>query len=368
MGIFSNIEKLSSKVNDQCLLSLWSSSLPFEGTKNWTAKSRSYPRPGRTGSRIEQARLQHGTTSNHPRSDFQLNPPAILKAESSLSSSAEESWISIHLLAYYFQGPHYQCPILDPANFVTRFNSANGDIKIMVSMANGGDGRYEAAVPSAPGLSSLTWEGTKESKVSSFGSCETLIACMQASASNFSDAPSIFGPSGCKYLQAKKPFAGQSSFLTLDSKPPPTPSAVKKPPKGKQGVACDPCRLRRVKCDFWESADGVGCSRCRVKSIQCSTAFIQKRVAKISSLDSDASSVSAGEASASTDDFDPQSMASLGKLRRPTCAKLLDRALNLCHKHKILERPSVEAIQCLAVLVPVLAANNLEVLSRGECI
>jgi len=288
--------------------------------------------------------------------------------------------MSVHLLAYYLQGPHHQLPIVDPSNFVTRFNTANGDISIMVSMANGGDDRYAAAIHPAPGLTSLTWEGTNESKLSSFGSCETLIACMQASASHFSDAPSLFGPSGSQHLQTKKPFAGQTSYLTLDSKPPPAPpSTLKKPPKGKQGVACDSCRLRRVKCDFWETGDGMGCSRCRVKSIRCSTDFIQKRVAKISadldsnggpatssssSSSSSSASISAGEAS--KDELNAQSMVSLGKLRHPTCARLLDRALKLCYKHEILKRASVEAIQCLGVLASLLAANNMAVLSRGE--
>lgn len=48
-------------------------------------------------------------------------------------------------------------------------------------------------------------------------------------------------------------------------------------PKRKQGVACDTCRLRRVRCDLTERPEGTGCSRCEDKRINCTDEYIQAK-------------------------------------------------------------------------------------------
>lgn len=59
-------------------------------------------------------------------------------------------------------------------------------------------------------------------------------------------------------------------------------------------------------------------------------------------------------------------MVNLGKLRKPFCVQLLTRALDLVKKHDLLIKPSLEAVQAMMVLAPVLAANGLLPQSRGE--
>lgn len=161
--------------------------------------------------------------------------------------------MSVHLLTCFFQSAHTQMPVLDANNFSKRLNHANGEIEIMVLMANGGNQDFEAAIPSAPGLTSLTWSHTKESKVSTVGTLETLIACMQAAAAHYTDVPIVFGPGSSPYLRSKKPPPGRlsSSSQQKPSSERRSSSSQTANKRKKQGVACDPCRLRRVKCDYW---------------------------------------------------------------------------------------------------------------------
>ncbi|GAA6042007.1 hypothetical protein JCM8097_009142 [Rhodosporidiobolus ruineniae] len=52
-------------------------------------------------------------------------------------------------------------------------------------------------------------------------------------------------------------------------------AVVKK--KRKQLVACDPCRLRRVKCDKAEMAEGEACSECARKCITCTAEYVKNK-------------------------------------------------------------------------------------------
>lgn len=123
-------------------------------------------------------------------------------------------------------------PIIDADNFSKRFNHANGNLKIMVVMANGGDEEFESAVPSAPGLRL----DSQMSTISTIQTLETLIAAMQRAAAHYTDSPNVFGPGSSQYL--KKRSVSPTSSST-------------KPARRKQGGTCDPCRIRRVKCDYW---------------------------------------------------------------------------------------------------------------------
>lgn len=48
-------------------------------------------------------------------------------------------------------------------------------------------------------------------------------------------------------------------------------------PKRKQGVTCDSCKLRRLRCDKLERSKGMRCSRCEDKSIICTNEHIQSK-------------------------------------------------------------------------------------------
>jgi len=106
--------------------------------------------------------------------------------------------------------------------------------------------------------------------------------------------------------------------------------------------------------------------------VRCSDTFIQKRLAKErggSSASSSSADTSKGEGPTAhfiERDYEPENMLMLGKLRKPFCHQLLTRALDLVEKHDILIKPSVEAVQALMILSPVLAASDDLQRSRGE--
>lgn len=335
--------------------------------------------------------------------DVALNSPENNLAGSLLSSAA-----TLRLLTCYFATAHIQIPVIDFASFSSRYNLAAGDMRKMSLMLNGGSPLEN--IPSIPmhlppGMT-LVWPTTGDSTVSTPGTTETLIASMVAWAARFSDMPLVFGsqsstlgldPSGSMTsnpLFRSRPGQGSGITEAEDSENsadeqqqeysdlPPA-----KRPKRKQGVACDTCRLRRVRCDLMERKDGMPCTRCQDKKIVCTDEYIQQKrrdnEAKLrkereklrKQLGSAGSS--GGEASHAFfdttnpaqlgDNPDPlawtdmsgvpaivsndQHPARYGLARQGFCQEMLTRAVVLLHKHKLMYRPSVEAVQVMVLLI-----------------
>lgn len=393
-------------------------------TKTNAPPSRRYPRPSRTGKRIEQARLMHGTVAADAakrrfsaggvlsgrspggvQPDIGLNSP-----EQKLTGALLNSAATLRLLTCYFVTAHVQIPVVDFASFSSRYNLAAGDPRKMSIMLNGGSPLEN--IPSIPmtlppGVPSV-WPGTGDSTISTPGTTEALIAALCAWGARFSDMPVVFGSqaktlglgtgiaSSSSPSQRPGPTAATSATVEGDdsdnSFDDQNPDSSGNPPtkraKRKQGVACDTCRLRRVRCDLMERKDGMPCTRCQDKKIVCTDEYIQrKRRDNETKLRKEreklrkqlGSAGSGGEgphayfdsASATNslqlgDNPDPlawtdasgvpamvsndQQPTRYGLARHAFCQEMLTRAVVLLHKHHLMYTPSVEAVQVMVLL------------------
>ena len=371
-------------------------------TKTHTPPSRRYPRPSRTGKRIEQARLMHGNFEHQKNAvSHRINASTILLnalvemrgAEIRITDRVMAGSLSLALLNCFFATAHMQTPAVDFDHFTATFNAANGDPRKMSIMSNGGS--EEESIPAIPikatGLVMDDSVGTKDSMISTPGTTETLIAVMHAWAAHFTDAPIAFGP------EARELDARISSLQEVDDSGNVADSAnggkpTQRRTKRKQGVACDTCRLRRVRCDLTERPEGMGCSRCEDKKIKCTDEYIQSKKAKNNAGTSssapggtseDRSNSSDGKPAASNTEshrndssfkISPREWIASkrdsymrayirgnvdynlrrGRARKAFCHALLNHALALVHKHDLLSKPSVEAAQALTLLAPLM--------------
>lgn len=327
-------------------------------------------------------------------------------------------------------------PCVDFISFATRFNAAKGDPRTMSIMSNGGDEKLgiEDFMVLTPGVQFEKVKDINESKISTPGSSEALMAAMHAWAGHYTDAPIAFGTmgkslgletmGGVKRIAEGSSTAKSKTSIFSPAKVNSNPGAitinedgVKRRPKRKQGVACDSCRLRRIRCDITERLDGTGCSRCEDKSINCTDVYIQSKrkdksipIGKTSEQLEASGSLDQGE----TEDFEggnvsrtqgstspetlpgvgpnswrgealemkdwansgPQApfkngggngreMLKWGKAREAFCHNLLTRALGLVEKHDLMRKPSVEAIQTLLILLSIVEMIDTD-LARSE--
>lgn len=302
----------------------------LECTRNHAPPSRRYPRPSRTGKRIEQARLIHGSiegAQSAARLEVNRNDLNLLgqagglpvgmhafplsiphQSNNQLQQHVIAGSTSLRLLTCFFASAHMQLPIVDFHNFSARYNFSQGNSRIMSVMANGGDEtqRIPSARQSAPGLRMTCWPPTNgTSTLATPGTTEALIAAMHAWAAVYTDLPIAFGTNaGLLELSrrdeemqdgslGKMPWSSnQSRQYSQDTEVEGSNSLTEEPamvmgangklrrPKRKQGVACDTCRLRRLRCDKLERSEGMGCSRCEDKRIVCTDEYIQTKRAK----------------------------------------------------------------------------------------
>ncbi|GAC95583.1 hypothetical protein PHSY_003159 [Pseudozyma hubeiensis SY62] len=370
-------------------------------TKTHAPPSRRYPRPSRSGKRIEQARMLHGASltdaSASKPSVERINAASILiraltelrGAEVRITDRVMAGSLSIQLLNCFFAVCHMQAPVVDFAHFSKTFNASNGDPRKMSIMSNGGsvDEGLPSMIPDVQGLGSITWTGTRDSKIGTPATTETLLAVLHAWAAHYTDAPIAFGPDfkDLDLVNDRLQEVDDDGFAQapLDGRDADGSKAGAKRPKRKQGVACDTCRLRRVRCDVTERPDGMGCSRCEDKRIQCTDTYIQAKRAKLQSKGAKAGRMdefgegsvpSIDSANSDPDRLSPRAWISTrsdllirsyrpgdvehnlrrGKARKAFCHALLNHALSLVHKHDILKKPSVESIQILSLLAPLM--------------
>lgn len=349
-------------------------------------------------------RLPPGATFNRRSSSGMLLD--ISSPESSLSSSLLSSAASLRLLTCYFATAHVQIPVVDFASFSSRYNLAQGDYRKMSVMLNGGSALEN--IPSIPmplpaGMPNV-WPGTSHSTISTPGTTEALVAAMHAWAAHYTDMPLAFGSqyksldlessinTGSQQVRSRRrPSSvvdeGDDSENSLEEQNDYSHLPPAKRPKRKQGVACDTCRLRRVRCDLMERKDGMPCTRCQDKKIVCTDEYIQQKrrdnEAKLrkereklrKQLGSSGGSAGEGDSSAFEnvnasqlrDNPDPlawtempgapalitleQSPMKIGVARQAFCHEMLTKAVVLLHKHKLLYRPSVEAVQVMVLLI-----------------
>ncbi|KAE8210959.1 hypothetical protein CF327_g5230 [Tilletia walkeri] len=299
-------------------------------TKSYNPPSKRHPRPSRTGKRIEQARQLHGTRPMGESAEAPLtmrelaleNIYNLLTGEEDLSESHSTdarlynrilaSSINIRLLTTYFAVFHIQMPVIDFDNFCYRFNFANGDTRKMAIMANGGDEDEDlpSAAPHHRNIVMSDSTDPRDSTISTTGTVEALMAAMHLCAALYTDMPlvqpvnskKLFRSTSNRVIRPMPNRGERTGAETVNSFILPHPKGSKqdqqteqaieiaaaeaagkrsnKRLKRKQGVACDSCRLRRVRCDLTERPKGASCTRCEDKKINCTADYIESIRAK----------------------------------------------------------------------------------------
>ncbi|GAC96566.1 potential fungal zinc cluster transcription factor [Pseudozyma hubeiensis SY62] len=335
----------------------------------------------RSGSVIQKARSLHGSLAPAaPKMEEQAS--ALITAVCAATAMRPTAFritdrvmarsLTVRMLNCYFAVCHVQLPVVDYVDFRARFNAADGDPRRMSMLANAGR-QHARAQDSSPHVI-----------VGTPASTETLLAVLVAWAARYTDAPLAFG------VTSQDAAGGSSSSSSPFSSP--TESrrgslATTTPPKRKRkrGVACDSCRLRRVRCDITEVVAGSSCSRCLEKGIYCTDEYIRSTQAKskqktsgdssTSNNDGDSSSLSvafnafldtspsltssislrawmpSAEAVGGSGTHAQRSLAwRRGRQRKAFCLGALQHALDLANKHDLVNKPSVECIQVLTLL------------------
>ncbi|WFD24035.1 hypothetical protein MEQU1_002732 [Malassezia equina] len=148
----------------------------------------------------------------------------------------------------------------------------------------------------------------------------------------------------------------------------PEPGSTKRQ-KRRQGVACDTCRLRRVRCDLMEQPPGVkACSRCRVKQIVCTDRYIQWRRGRDMMKNAGASRsmpgvqllphreefVQLNELPSSIRSLSQQELIDYGVSREAVYNHFVRRALILVHRHNIVNSCTIQGTIVLTMLASLL--------------
>ena len=351
--------------------------------------TRYYPRPSRTGRRIELGRQLHGSAV-YPEADAAGSEHA-LPSDAGQRAQRELSWPRIYLrmIKVFFSYTHTHFPLVVYERFAHAFNLAYGDFRLMAQYMNGGEAeRDHPVVYTGPQYAELH-KGAAEQECTP-ETMEVLMAVILTWAARHvhlpfeSLDPSIFTHMGTTSLVDAILADPELGFKR-------TPPAVeargadagdaegvpRRRVKRRQGVACDTCRLRRVRCDLMEQPPGSkACSRCRVKRIVCTDRYIQwkqqrdlqKRPAGGTG---DTRTLPVAVASVqllpelyefefdellapATLNLSQQELLECGMVREGVCNMLLNRALLLVHKYDLQHMCNAQSAQCLMLLASLL--------------
>lgn len=334
---------------------------------------RYFPRPSRTGKRIELGRQLHGSA-------------VYAEAPSSSDSDAPGPQLSSHLfivlLRTYYMYMHSHFPVIEYERFSEALNYSKGNVEVMARLL---DGRTGDDATRRRFLRGLLGPGrdAQPGQVANAGTCETLLCMLIACGAQQTALP-------LEQL-GTEPFARiDVHMLARDLIADPSIGVARAPPietvhmgaegtrkrqKRRQGVACDTCRLRRVRCDLMEQPPGVkACSRCRVKRVACTDRYIQwkrqrdiQRQQSASDADPDLYDVPAAlehigllppledfgyEALTPTDVVCASQLEMIdhGRARSDVVGLLLNRVLLLLHQHDLLHTSNVQSVQTLLLL------------------
>lgn len=374
--------------------------------------SRCLRRPSRTGKRIELGRRLHGSavyTDNKPGE----NEAGPMGAGTSKPEGASHlgARLLLELLDAYFRYAHTHFPLVDYDHFVCAFNQAQGRVDVMAQIYNGQYGDQEMRTyflqdAYGPG------RDTAPGKVATPGTVETIIMLMLAFGTHYIDL--AFEP------RENEAFASMSSeLLPIALQQDPTlafqltggnastgagsaPGAdddpaggtspvsgeapVRKRQRRRQGVACDTCRLRRVRCDLMEQPAGSNaCSRCRVKRIACTDSYIQwKRQRDAERLHARATMPGNGNGAplqllprstempqrpvmpASVVRASQQELLEHGRMRETACNLMINRVLRLVHRHDLVHTCNLQSVVCLALLACLLDYSRREISRESQ--
>lgn len=345
-------------------------------------QSRYCPRPTRTGRRIELGRQLHGSTMHMDDTED------ISELDRQLyQQRLELSWprIYLRLLHCFFSFAFPNVPIPEYERFAHAFNRSFGDPTMLARYLNGQEGdeatcsyfrstRPDSLLKDPGGRIDATPE-----------TVEVMLTVMCAWGAHYillpfeHVDPECFTHMGHESLVHAAEVDHQLGFRR--TAPSGTPcSAVneenpKKRHKRRQGVACDTCRLRRVRCDLMEQPPGTkSCTRCRVKRIVCTDRYIQwKRERDMVKNSGAGRALPEVQLLPKREEFHimeelPQSVLNLsqqelleyGNTREATCNFFVNRALMLVHKYDLVNKPYNQSVTALVLLSTLLDSSRPE--------
>lgn len=357
--------------------------------------SRYYPRPSRTGRRIELGRQLHGSAVYPDPNDVADDEHKDTSDDA--AAQRELSWPRIYLrmIKVFFSYTQAHFPLISYERFARAFNASYGDLKVMAQFINQKDTAAGGRPYQYSGTQHLSLQRGNAEEECTPETLEVLIAVILAAAARHVHLPfetldpAIFTKMGTTSLVDA---ILADPELGCKRKQPPTDvrhgtdvsdslvggaEGGKRRVKRRQGVACDTCRLRRVRCDLMEQPPGSkACSRCRVKRIVCTDRYIQWKQQRdlqkrATGQASDARMVPVAVScvqllpelhefefdemlSPSTLNLSQQELLECGMVRENVCNLLLNRTLLLVHKYDLQHTCNMQSAMCLLLLATLL--------------
>lgn len=355
--------------------------------------SRYYPRPSRTGRRIELGRQLHGSTI-YPDADE--GDDSGLDSSHDLQTQRELSWprIYLRLIKVFFCYTHAHFPFVVYERLAHAFNLAYGDFRLMAQYLNGTEADKEHPVICGGPTQMHIRQGSGNVECTP-ETLEVLFAVILAWAAHHIHLPfealdpAIFTQMGHSSLVdaiLADPELGYKRTAPVEvrsSADENTAGGPKRRVKRRQGVACDTCRLRRVRCDLMEQPAGSkACSRCRVKRIVCTDRYIQWKqqrdmqrrpaggtgdtrtlpvavtcvqlLPEIHEFEFDE------QLPPATLGLSQQELLEYGMVRENVCNILINRALLLVHKYDLQHTCNTQSAQVLGLLASLLDYSRPE--------
>lgn len=339
------------------------------------SQNRFYPRPTRTGRRIELGRQLHGSAIY---AEEESDPQA---AANGHLSSMDLTWprIYLRLIHCYFSYPFTTAPVVEYERFAQAFNRSFGDPVLMARYLNGQEGDEATRSYFTERQTYLVRNDTSIKDEWSPETVEVLLTTICAWGAHHIFLPfesldvEIFANMGNRSLVEVADSDHELGFRRAALVG--TPTSVSDPPppqkrqKRRQGVACDTCRLRRVRCDLMEQPPGVkACSRCRVKRIVCTDRYIQwKRERDLLKNPQAARALPDVQLLPLREEFHlmeelPPSIRSLsqqeilefGNTREAACNYLINRVLALFHKYNLVNKCTTQGVYAMIMLASIL--------------
>lgn len=332
--------------------------------------NRYYPRPSRTGRRIELGRQLHGSA------DYGNMDARATAASAVLNKDLEMSWprVYLRLLNCYFSYAFSSAPVIEYERFAQAFNRSYGDLGMMSRLFNGQEGDEATRAYFLERRVHLVTQDNAPKDESSPETLQVLLTAMCAWGMRF-----IHLPFESLDIESLENLGSQSliSAVRLDPclgfrraalvEPPSSgQKPATKPRKRRQGVACDTCRLRRVRCDLMEQPPGVNvCTRCRVKRVVCTDRYIRwKRERDLQKRPNEARPLPDVQLLPLREEFEPreelplsvlglsqQELLEIGHTREAACNYLVNRVLMLIHKYDLVHRCTTESVCSMILLM-----------------
>lgn len=331
------------------------------------------PRPTRTGRRIELGRQLHGSTMYSDDGDD------LFEAEQQMHQERFElSWprIYLRLIHCFFNYAYTVVAVPEYERFAHAFNRSFGDPDLMARYLNGLEGDEATCSYFKPKRTQSQCKDFDALIEATPETVELLLTVMCAWGAHYimlpfdQVNPECFTHMGHTSLRKAAEIDPKLGFCRKSPTDLPhsamSVEGSKRRHKRRQGVACDTCRLRRVRCDLMEQPPGTkACTRCRVKRIVCTDRYIQWKRERdmIKNPNGIAASVPEVQLLPKREEFDmvgesledlysisQPNLFDFGKLRESTCNFFINRALMLVHKYDLVNKRCVQSAAALLIL------------------